>query len=56
MTNWPRPYGTNGGHFREVCRHGIVMSQCRCISPHKTVRTVPCNHPDNDEPQKPESD
>jgi hypothetical protein len=34
-------------HFREVCiEHGLVVRQCRCPSPSKTVRSVPCPIPD----------
>ena len=29
-------------HFMEQCKHGIVYAQCRCPSPEKTVRRVPC--------------
>lgn len=29
-------------HHREECEHGIVVSQCKCASPSKTVRIVPC--------------
>ena len=29
------------GHFREVCRHGTIVTQCRCIGP-KADRIVAC--------------
>lgn len=33
------------GHFKEVCVCGVVMTQCRCPSPNKTIRVVkPCEH------------
>lgn len=32
-------------HFIEKCFHGTVGGQCRCPSPQKTVKTIPC--PDN---------
>lgn len=38
-----------GEHFIEKCVCGIVVAQCRCsagLGEHKTVRIVPCNHPD----------
>ena len=41
-------------HRRDVCRHGIVMAQCRCMSQDKVTHIVPCDH--EDEPQKPETD
>lgn len=29
-------------HFRDECKHGKLMDQCRCPSPDKEVRIVPC--------------
>ncbi len=29
-------------HFRSECKHGTVVSQCRCADPNKTVKIVPC--------------
>ena len=29
-------------HFQEQCEHGTVYAQCRCPSPEKTIRRVPC--------------
>lgn len=29
-------------HFIEKCKHGKVVSQCRCIDQNKTVRIVKC--------------
>lgn len=35
------------GHHRDVCPHGKVISQCRCIGP-KTDRVIrPCPFPDH---------
>lgn len=31
-------------HFREVCKHGLIMRQCRCPGP-KVTTVVECNHP-----------
>lgn len=30
------------GHFRNECKHGVVVNQCRCPGPNKTVTVVPC--------------
>lgn len=30
------------GHYREECSHGLVRSQCRCMSPDKEIRRVDC--------------
>lgn len=35
-------YFIDGSHFRNECEHGVVVSQCRCFSPDKAVRIVPC--------------
>lgn len=32
----------SGGHFVEMCRHGVVANQCRCPGPNKDVRIVAC--------------
>ena len=32
----------SGFHFRKVCKHGIVMGQCRCIGP-KVDQLVECS-------------
>lgn len=37
----PIYFGSDHHHFREECRHGRVVSQCRCAA-EKTVRRVPC--------------
>lgn len=37
------------GHFKEVCRHNVVLRQCRCMSPDKVVRIVECDHDDEHE-------
>lgn len=34
------------GHFIKVCKHGDVISQCRCPNPNKRKMVVPCDHPD----------
>lgn len=31
-------------HFREECICGKVLTQCRCIGPHKVTITYPCTH------------
>ncbi len=32
------------GHYIAKCKHGVVMGQCRCASPNKSVRIVECKH------------
>lgn len=45
-------------HFKFVCEHGTVASQCRCPSPDKAVKIVPCpphcdaSPPGGDEPSE----
>lgn len=34
------------GHHINKCKHGVVMGQCRCPSPNKTVNIVHCVHTD----------
>ncbi len=34
-------------HFIEKCEHGMVVTQCRCPDPNKTVRIVPCPYPED---------
>lgn len=29
-------------HQKQLCKHGIVVSQCRCPNPHKVTVEVPC--------------
>lgn len=29
-------------HFIEKCRHGVVVTQCRCSNKNKSVRIVEC--------------
>ena len=29
-------------HFKSECKHGVLVSQCRCPSKDKSVRIVPC--------------
>lgn len=29
-------------HRIDKCKHGIVVTQCRCMKPDKEVRIVPC--------------
>lgn len=31
-----------GNHYIAKCKHGTMVSQCRCISKDKEVRIVPC--------------
>lgn len=31
-----------GHHFRNECKHGVVVTQCRCPDPNKTVNIVDC--------------
>lgn len=40
-------------HHIDRCRHGVVISQCRCPGP-KTTRIVPCP-PGHDEPMHPQA-
>lgn len=35
-----------GNHFKDVCKHGIIMRQCRCPGP-KAEHLVTCDHPDS---------
>lgn len=35
------------GHSREVCPHGIPVSQCRCPAPDKAEKIIPCPMPDS---------
>lgn len=30
-------------HFKNVCKHGKTMGQCRCSSPGKTITLVECS-------------
>ncbi len=32
----------HAGHRIQACKHGILVSQCRCMAPEKPVVTVPC--------------
>lgn len=34
-------------HFIEKCEHGMVVRQCRCPDPNKTVRIVACPYPED---------
>jgi hypothetical protein len=29
-------------HFKKVCKHGRLVTQCRCPGPVKSVIIVPC--------------
>jgi hypothetical protein len=29
-------------HFKSVCKHGMIVTQCRCPSKDKEERLVPC--------------
>lgn len=33
---------SNTGHFRKECKHGVLVSTCRCPSDNKTVEIVAC--------------
>lgn len=46
-----RPFAA--GHHINKCKHGVVMSQCRCPSPNKTVNLVQCVHEDLPAPTGP---
>lgn len=37
------------GHFKEECKHGILIRQCKCPSREKAVRVVACPNPDEHE-------
>lgn len=39
----------NTGHFRYECKHGIVVSQCRCPGGRVTIVACPDRCPDADQ-------
>lgn len=41
-------------HHKSECKHGTLVSQCRCPAPDKEVRIVPCPKSCNDRPAEDE--